>query len=131
MPITCTFRPDCKLAVFSHIGDVPDDEFLMSYKRYIESPDFKKGWNLLIDLRRTTSTARGSDALRKMADFIKAQLAGIMVKPKVAVLAPTDLSFGLARMYEVFSDEIIWDFTVFRSLDAALAWVGAPEDLLD
>jgi hypothetical protein len=32
-------------------------------------------------------------------------------------------------MYEVFTDSVPWDFTVFRVIDAALAWLGVPEDL--
>ena len=131
MPITCRFIPDHSLAVFTHVGDVSDEEFFTSYHQYLADPAFDKSGNLLIDLRTTTSTLRGTDALRKMADYMRGKLADVHTRPKVAVLAPNDLSFGLARMYEVFSDSIEWEFTVFRALDAALAWIGAPPDLFE
>ena len=34
-------------------------------------------------------------------------------------------------MYQVYADEVPWDFVVFRAVDAALAWLGLPEDLMD
>jgi hypothetical protein len=34
-------------------------------------------------------------------------------------------------MYEVFADSVPWDFTVFRAIDAALAWLNLPEDLVE
>jgi hypothetical protein len=34
-------------------------------------------------------------------------------------------------MYEAFADSIPWDFVVFRAVDTALAWLRAPQDLLD
>jgi hypothetical protein len=58
-------------------------------------------------------------------------LSGITMRPRVAVVAPKDLSFGLARMYDAFADSIPWNFVVFRAMDAALAWLGLPEDLMD
>jgi hypothetical protein len=34
-------------------------------------------------------------------------------------------------MYEAFADSVPWDFVVFRVVDAALAWLGVPEDLMN
>lgn len=44
------------------------------------------------------------------------------------MVAPRDVSFGLARMYEMSSTDIPRDFVVFRDLDAAAAWLGIPDD---
>ncbi len=61
----------------------------------------------------------------------KSKLADSSTCPKVAVVAPNDLSFGLARMYDAFAGSIPWDFVAFRAVDAALAWLSAPENLMD
>lgn len=53
------------------------------------------------------------------------------MRPKIAVIAPKDLSFGMARMFEAFSDTVPFNFGVFREIDAALAWLGVPENLLE
>jgi hypothetical protein len=131
MPITCQFKPDARLIIFVHVGVVPDEEFLSSYRAFYKDPRFDKSFNLLVDLRRTDSSVRSSEALRKLADFIRGALAISKARPKVAVIAPEDLSFGLARMSQVFSDTVPWDFAVFRAPDAALAWLRVPENLMD
>jgi len=69
--------------------------------------------------------------MQESVDFMQRQFVGISIRPKVAVLAPGDVSFGLARMCEAFSDGAPWKFEVFRSADAALAWLGVTEDLMD
>ena len=114
-----------------HTGSVLDDEFIIYYKSMVESDMFATATNFLIDLRQTDSSPRSGDVLRQFANYMKLRLADAGTYQKVAVIAPKDVSFGLARMYEFFADSIPWDFVVFRSVDAALAWLRASDDLLD
>lgn len=131
MPITFHYRPEAQLMVCVHSGQVPDDEFLTRYTSMLESDRFHTTFNLLIDLRQADSSPRSGKVLRQIAEIAKLKYAGITTRPKVGVIAPRDLSFGLARMYEAFADPIPWEFVVFRSVDSALSWLGAPADLLD
>jgi hypothetical protein len=131
MPITFYIKPEANLIICRHTGIVPDDEFFKYYKLMLESKMFSTTSNLLIDLRQADSSPRSPDALRQFADVVKSKLGVAGLYPKVAVVAPKDLSFGLARKYEFFADSIPWDFVVFRSVDTALAWLRAPVDLLD
>jgi hypothetical protein len=65
------------------------------------------------------------------AEFVEQTFSKSSTIPKVAVVAPKDLSFGLARMYQVFANSVPWNFVVFRAMDAALAWLRVPEDLMN
>ena len=130
MPITYQLKPDEKLVIFVHAGAVTDYEFLSFYNVLLEDPRFDKSFNLLIDLRQTESSVRSVAALSEFADFMRRQFESTTARPKVAVVAPKDISFGLARMYEVFGD-VSWEFEVFRTADAALAWLGLSEDLIN
>ena len=40
-----------------------------------------------------------------------------------AIYATSDLSFGLARMWQAFTDQPDWDTAVFRERSAAVAWL--------
>jgi hypothetical protein len=131
MPIIFHIKPDAKLIICVHAGIVADDEFLNSYKTMLESDMFTPGTNLLIDLRPTDSSPRSQEVLKQFAYFVKSKLGNAGIYPKVAVVAPQDLSFGLARMYEFFADSIPWDFVVFRSVDTALAWLRVPLDIMN
>ncbi len=129
MTIESFYRPEHNMVIFAHTGIVPDDEFLTFYESFFESDTFKPPMNLLVDLRETSSSSRNPEAILSFAELVETKLADITARTKVAVVAPKDLSFGLARMYEIFSDSVNWSFVVFRAMDAAVAWLGLPEDL--
>ena len=129
MAVESYVKPELNLAVFVHTVNVPDDDFLSFYESFFQGDSFKPPMNLLVDLRETSSISRSPEALLRFSQFVETQLADIADSMKVAVVAPKDLSFGLARMYEILSDSVHWNFVVFRAMDAALAWLGMPEDL--
>ena len=60
--------------------------------------------NRLIDFRQALSGSRSKSALNQMAAFVNTQFAKTDAHPKVAVIAPEDLSFGISRMYQAFTD---------------------------
>jgi hypothetical protein len=122
---------DEKLVILGHVGSVSDDEFLSSYREFFNDARYDRSFNVLVDLRRADSSARGPEALRDFAGFVGRQFADTKTEPKVAVVAPQDISFGLARMYEAFSDTVPLEFKVFRGAEAALSWLGLPENLVD
>lgn len=130
MPINYHLKPENRLAIVVHSGTVSDKEFLSFYKSLYQDSGFDKSFNLLVDLSKAESSARSSSALYEQADMIRKQYADTAAKPRVAVVAPKDLSFGLARMYETFSSEMSWEFAIFRTDKAALDWLGLPEDLM-
>lgn len=131
MPITLNAKPEHSLIVFTHIGEISDNEFLDFYWQFFQGDTLDPSKKLLIDLREADSRPRSSGTLHQFAGFVKEHLNNASTPPKVAVVAPKSLSFGLARMYQSYVDSVPWDFVVFRAIDAALAWLDVPEDLLD
>ena len=131
MPITFRIRPEYNLVIIVHVGTIPDDRFLAFYKSLFESDQYDLSMNLLVDLRQADSASRSSKVLLQFAEFVRTKFSDITARPKVAVVAPDDISFGLASMYEIFAVFVSWDFVVFRAMDAALAWLGLPEDLIN
>ena len=129
MNIEYFVRPEHNLVVFVQTGRVPDDQFLNFYKSFFESDAFDLPLNILVDLRETSSSSRSPETLLRFAELAEKKLADVDNRTKVAVVAPRDTSFGLARMYEILSGPVDWDFVVFRATAAALAWLGLPENL--
>jgi len=126
MPIIHQIRTDLKLAISTHVGLIPDDEFLASYQDLLSMEAFKADFNQLIDLRQTESHKRSSEALQAIARLFAVRCHGMPVQRKTAIIAPSNLSFGLSRMYEVFASAFSGEFVVFRAADAALAWLALP-----
>ncbi len=130
MPIRFDINPDKSLVVVVHEGVVLDDEFLSTYQALFGHDRFDYSYNILVDLRQADSSTRSTNALKGFAGFIRNQYANITAQPQVAVVATENISFGLARMYEAFSDSVPWDFKVFRDVSEALVWLGLDGDFL-
>lgn len=129
MPITIYTRPEYNLTIITHTGEVPDNEFNEFYWRFFQGEVFKKPMKLLIDLREADSRQRSPGTLHEFAGLAHECLNELSTFPRVAVVAPKSLSYGLARMYQSYADSVPWEFIVFRAIDAALAWLEVPEDL--
>lgn len=120
--------PDDDLIVVTHIGLIPDDEFLGFYNAFFTGGALRPSMNLLVDLRQADSSPRSSEVLRHLAGSLRRLPVEIAPGTKVAVVAPEDLAYGLARMYGTLADAVSWEFSVFRSMKDARKWLGLPED---
>lgn len=129
MPISCRYKPEMKLVIFAHEGHVTDEEFLSFYRIYFEDPKFEDYCNYLVDLRLADSTSRKPEALLHLAAFLKQNYEDHSVEINIAVVAPQDLSFDLARAYEVYSCALPWHFQVFDKMMPALNWLGVTESI--
>jgi hypothetical protein len=80
----------------------------------------------LVDLSRVTELRLTAHDVRAIV-AVDRRLARLMPSAVVAVVAPADVVFGLARMWEVLAEGIGWQTQVFREAGAAAAWVrGLP-----
>jgi hypothetical protein len=116
--------PATRLIVFVHDGVVSDEELLSSYKAVYDDPDIDVSFNQLVDLRRADSTPRSAAALRGLVDVLRPRLERLACRPRIGIVAPASLSYGLARMFEAFSQSVPMEIEVFRAVDAALEWLG-------
>ena len=130
MPITYIIRSDLRLILITHTGVVADDEFLQGYRKLSNDKKFNISFNRLVDLRNTDSRIRSSDALANLAKLSEHKHRETDSVPKTAVIAPTDLSYGLVRMYNALSSDAAREIVVFKSVAQALSWLDAPADLL-
>ena len=81
---------------------------------------------MIFDVSRSESLAtRSTVEIRKMAEFLAPYAARI--SGRVAVVAPTDLHFGLSRIGAVRSESLGVDAQVFRATAEALKWLGVPD----
>ncbi len=131
MPIKHSINKEHQLIVSVHVGTIPDEEFLRSYDNLFEDAAFNEHYNLLIDLRRATSGERSTAALRSLSSAVGHRYRKAETAPKTAIIAPTDISYGLGRMYQSFVDTVPGEVVIFRAADAALAWLGVPSTVLD
>jgi hypothetical protein len=99
-------------------------EILEAKAGLLRSPERLKGLHYaLIDLADVTEVHVTHDDILELvaADM---QIALVVPRPiAVAVVAPGDLTFGVARMWESFAEVTRWNTYVFRSRAEADSWL--------
>ena len=110
-----------RTATFS--GVLGDDELVSAYRQLVESPDYDFAADDLADLRGVTRLDVTSAGLgRLMALFAGIDQLG--VRTRLAIVAPGDEVFGVARMYQSLrSDDAPEEIAVFREIATAIAWL--------
>ena len=131
MPIVYSIRHGEGLVVSRHIGAVCDQELIDSYRELFNQPDYDPCYNKLVDLRETDCMERSVKSLECMADLVKIGHACSMKRCKAAIVAPHDLSYGLARVFQVLVEDTPEEVRVFRELPKALDWLGIGPGVLE
>ena len=102
-------------------GTVTADDVRAYLRQAVTDPAYHAGMPSLVDCRQVTSLLSAED-LRAIAADIQG-LTTSTVPGRCAVLAASNVVFGLLRMYEVFSEDAAIEVRAFRDLDQAMMWL--------
>ena len=117
---TLEFDPQLSILVAAFSGVVDDELFVKAFIQMTEIEAVKK--DLLVDFSEVTTAGVSVGGIRNVASLYLTGEA-ITADRKVAVLAPRDDVFGLARMYEMMRPASKTPFLIFRDRQTALAWL--------
>jgi len=111
--------------VITASGFLRDEEYIETLKRHLsqDKEKFKKYRYSLADYRAVTEVEISTPAIQLVASLCK---AAAFVNPDVvvAVVAESDLKFGLSRMWEMLCEGIPWETSVFKSYEDAEKWIA-------
>jgi hypothetical protein len=109
-------------------GVLGEAEILEEYARVLARPDFDPAERELVDLggveRLDISVSGVGRAVSMARPFDRAGIAH-----RQAIVAPTDVSYGLSRMYQLMRHESPGETEIFRDLDTACRWLGVDPAL--
>ena len=113
--------------VFATATRTLSDEDVFAYQREVWSRGDLAGYDEIVDVGLAEDLVVSSgDRVRALAD-----LASAMDVPgassRLAIVAPQDLAYGFARMFETYrtmNQSGVKVVSVFRSMQAALDWLG-------
>jgi hypothetical protein len=129
-PLTHALHDDLRLLICTWSGVITDAEMLDGYRRAYADRRWRPGFNEVTDLRGADLRAITSDGLRGVQALVSESMTGFTGAFRTAVLAPTDLTFGLSRMYEAMAADSPESVRVCRDVHDAAAWVGIPATVL-
>ena len=126
MPIHIEVDAATNLRVVTFEGEIRDNDVIDTFSTYWQSPDYDPSLNEFYDCSGMTYTDITGEGMRKIAGVnmgFNQEGPGV----KVAMFAPTDVAYGLIRMYQVFTEDSASDLQVFRDRSDALRWLGVPD----
>jgi len=104
-------------------GDVTWGELYRANTRLGERADLLRNVAFaVVDFHETTNLDMTPGEIRQLAHQ-DVHLARWVRDASVAIVAPKDSLFGMARMWEVYVEATGWRTKVFRSSEEALPWV--------
>ena len=107
-----------RLVILTLTGQLTDDELLGVADLIEGNPAISKDFGFLIDLRHADGSAITSAGVRKMAS----RKLALNASSRRAVVVPSALGFGMARMYEQLRTE--GAPRVFTDFDEAFRWAA-------
>jgi hypothetical protein len=127
MPYTRTLVDGGKGLLKTGVGVVTGEEVLAVSRHDADNEDEIR--NLIygmVDFSATTSLKLTSSHMRQVAEANR-RLA--LIDPGrrgiVAIVAPSDMSFGTARVWHTLSEDFGWKRDIFRDRASAMAWLRA------
>ena len=128
MPAIYTIDPARSLVLSCGWGIVTEREFLAHVLALTADARFAPHFHQLVDLRDVTDVRLTFSTVRELA-----RLNPFGAGARRALVVTCDVVFGMARMYQILTDESPDELEIFRKLDDALQWLGiadAKEELL-
>ncbi len=122
MPESFEIDPRVGLVTSRVWGVVTDEEVRQHYLRLLADPRFDPSFRQLADVTGVTAVAA---SVTTVAVIARTTLFREGVRR--AVVASSDLQYGMARLFAAYSEEGRQNVRVFRDLAAARAWLALGE----
>lgn len=121
MPLHHRVLSDQALVLVEASGVLTDADVLAAQERLRTDPEFHNHYCELVDLQRVTSIEVSSATIRQLA---QQDLWG--PEARRAFVVTSEVGFGLARMFDLLTDERGHEMRVFTTMPEARQWLGIP-----
>jgi hypothetical protein len=126
MPLSFHVDENMRVIHVQAIGEVNDAELVELSDRLRHEVAFVSGYPILCDGAALTAVLISSSLLESLGRAARVRTNF------VAIIAPSPVGFGLARMYQILSDPENTRMHVFTRAEEAMAWLktrveGVPE----
>ena len=121
MPVTYKIDKAAGIIRTNCTGPVTIEEVIEHFHVLERDPDCPRRLDVLLDLSEETSVPT-SDNLMGVSREIS-RISGTVEFGNCAIVACTDVLYGMLRMFQVFAEEYFRESYVFRTVSEAEAWL--------
>lgn len=115
---------EARLVVLEVVGDLGDRDLLALADELEGAPEVERDYSLLIDLRE----ARGKSVTTAGVTALATRSLVLSPQSRRAVVVPSQLGFGMARMYGLLREQRGGAARVFLDYAEARRWVETGEE---
>ena len=127
MPVTITHHPELRLAISRPRGVVTADEVSAAWGEFYLRHRSLAGYSAVVDHRQVRSYEIDHAQMRSMVRTHVAAVTAGIAPDRIAQFAPRDLSFGMARMFELLATaQVPTDIAVFARMEELAEWLNLP-----
>jgi hypothetical protein len=123
MPIKYEIEPKKGMILSIASGIVTEEEVTKHMGEVFLLPERGKPYREIFDLRNATKFDVDMEGARRIVVFAKSYEDN-WKHGQVAIVAPRDYEFGMARVIGAYSDDMPFEFQVFRNMKNAKAWIA-------
>jgi hypothetical protein len=120
VPVIISIDHEQRLAKRTYSGVVTSHDLLDSIREYRSTPGFDPSYDELMDFRAAEKIEAPVEDIRQCA----ITPVPFSNDTKRVILAPQELIFGLARMYQILGEDIHPNISVVRTLEEANRILG-------
>ena len=126
-PVSSSYDASIQASIKAVSGKLSVAEIITAFDQTLQQPSFKKNthaiWNLTCaDIHHLSE----SDMLEVIAHMVaSSKKRGAAYK--VAIVAPSDVNFGLSRMFEAHGSQLPIAISIFRSMEHARQWISSTQ----
>jgi hypothetical protein len=104
-------------------GDGDVEGIISFLKDIISHPEWKPGFNILLDHQALEIDTIKSDGISKISSYFKS-ISSKLGSGKIALVMKRDIDFGITRIWEMITEpDVDIKIRVFRGLEKAKAWL--------
>src|SRR5581483_464260 len=119
MPVTVRVDRNKKLVITTYTGQVTNEDVVRQIAEIVRNAPYEGDYRAITDFTQVTHFDISSDQIRLVADS-KSPLE----KAQRVMVAPSDVAYGTARMFQMLAGKTRPHITVVRTLDEAYETLG-------
>ena len=123
MPLTMLIEPSKDFVFIEATGNVILEEVLQIVNNLSMAGPEVKGRDLIFNSSRATGTTLNFDSIRRISDEV-GRIEEMLRGARCAIIAPSDVMFGIARMFETLRIGSPCEVRSFREKADAESWLN-------
>jgi hypothetical protein len=132
VPIVVEVDQRRRVRYASASGVLTDADVLEGYAGVLADPTYDATLDMVFDCTAVECLAVAPATIKRIAELVALADRAIPpgVHPRAAIVAPADVAFGMARMYQARreSQDAARQYFVCRTMEEARCWLGVAGD---